>query len=294
VVLADGRSIRTGGPPRQAVGPDLTQLFVGSEGTLGVITAAELRVRPAPTHTGQSAYGFPSFPTALDCMRRILRRGVTPAALRLYDATEAARSFETTDVHLLLAYDEGDPAVVDPALAVIGEEAATVGAETLDAAFVDRWLAHRNDVSALEPLIAAGYVVDTMEVSGRWSDLARIHEAAVAALLGVKGTITAFAHQSHSYIDGGCLYFTFGGQPDDGDRDRYYRAMWDAGQRAVLANGGSLSHHHGIGLNRARFMVDALGPAFDVLLAAKAALDPNGILNPGKLGLPDPFGSVEF
>ena len=60
----------------------------------------------------------------------------------------------------------------------------------------------------------------------------------------------------------------------------------------MLAAGGALSHHHGVGLNRARFVREALGEAFDVLAAVKAALDPNGILNPGKLALPDPFGDV--
>jgi alkyldihydroxyacetonephosphate synthase len=67
--------------------------------------------------------------------------------------------------------------------------------------------------------------------------------------------------------------------------------MWDAGQRAVLAAGGNLSHHHGVGLNRSRFVAEALGPAFDVLVTLKRALDPAGILNPGKLGLPSPFGA---
>ncbi len=71
-------------------------------------------------------------------------------------------------------------------------------------------------------------------------------------------------------------------------------AAWDAGTRAVLANGGALSHHHGVGLNRSRFLREALGPAFDVLRATKGALDPNGILNPGKLGLPSPFGEVPW
>jgi alkyldihydroxyacetonephosphate synthase len=70
--------------------------------------------------------------------------------------------------------------------------------------------------------------------------------------------------------------------------------MWDAGQRAVLAHGGNLSHHHGVGLNRSRFVREALGPAFAVLQATKSALDPQGILNPGKLGLDSPFGEVSW
>ncbi|HXH58811.1 FAD-binding oxidoreductase, partial [Iamia sp.] len=110
----------------------------------------------------------------------------------------------------------------------------------------------------------------------------------------VEGTLVASAHQSHSYTDGGCLYFTFAAQVDADERDAYYRAAWDAGTRAVLAHGGSLSHHHGVGLNRARFAREALGPAHDVLVAAKAALDPSGILNPGKLGLPSPFGELAW
>jgi alkyldihydroxyacetonephosphate synthase len=102
--------------------------------------------------------------------------------------------------------------------------------------------------------------------------------------------MVASAHLSHSYPDGACLYFTFAGQPAEGGREGYYRAAWDAGTRAVLERGGALSHHHGIGLNRARFVREALGDAFEVLASVKAALDPHGILNPGKLGLPDPFG----
>jgi alkyldihydroxyacetonephosphate synthase len=136
-----------------------------------------------------------------------------------------------------------------------------------------------------------------MEIAARWAALPGIYDATVAALLAVEGTIAASAHQSHSYLDGGCLYFTFAGRVDDAagaDKDAYYRALWDAGQRAVLDNGGALSHHHGVGLNRSRFVRDALGPAFDAFAAIKGALDPNGVLNPGKLGLPSPFGEVGY
>ena len=116
------------------------------------------------------------------------------------------------------------------------------------------WLEHRNDVAALEALISRGYVVDTMEVVGRWRDLPAIYDATIDALNGVEGTLSASAHQSHSYTDGGCLYFTFAAKVEADDRDRYYRAVWDAGSRAVLAAGGALSHHHGVGLNRSRFV----------------------------------------
>jgi alkyldihydroxyacetonephosphate synthase len=168
------------------------------------------------------------------------------------------------------------------------------GARRDDDAHVAHWLERRNDVAALEALISRGYVVDTMEVVGRWRDLPAVYRATVDALAGVDGTIAASAHQSHSYPEGGCLYFTFAGMVDADQRDVYYRAVWDAGTRAVLAAGGTLSHHHGVGLNRGRFVAEALGPAFDVLVAAKEALDPHGILNPGKLGLPSPFGPPAY
>ena len=119
-----------------------------------------------------------------------------------------------------------------------------------------------------------------------------MYAEATQAIQAVDGTLAASAHLSHSYPDGACLYFTFAGQIEPDGREAYYRAAWDAGTRAVLAAGGALSHHHGVGLNRARFVREALGEAFDVLAAVKAALDPHGILNPGKLALPDPFGDV--
>jgi alkyldihydroxyacetonephosphate synthase len=201
---------------------------------------------------------------------------------------EADRSYHTGNRALLLVLDEGESPAVDATMALVADVCG--GAEPADAAHVEHWLEHRNDVAALEALISRGYVVDTMEVVGRWRDLPAIYAATVAALQEVEGTIAASAHQSHSYTVGGCLYFTFAAKTEPQDRDRYYREAWDAGTRAVLAAGGALSHHHGVGLNRSRFMAEALGPAFDVLVATKRALDPNGILNPGKLGLPSPFG----
>ena len=287
VVLADGRIIHTGGHPRAAAGPDLTQIFVGSEGTLGVVTEVVLRARPRPGYDARGAWGFESFGAGLDACRRMLRRGASPAVLRLYDEIESKRNFDL-DTNVLLVLEEGDPVLVDAVLAVVADEAGS--AEVLDTALVEQWFGHRNDVSALESLIGGGLVVDTLEISASWSHLDGIYQGALAAIRAIDGTLAASAHQSHSYTDGACLYFTFAGKVAPDDRETYYCAVWEAGTRAVLDRGGSLSHHHGVGLNRGRFMADALGAGFEVLVALKTALDPNGICNPGKLGLPDPFG----
>jgi len=225
-------------------------------------------------------------------MRHLRQRGATPAVLRLYDPTEADRTYHTGDRALLLVLDEGEPTIVDMTMELVAEECRDASRE--DVEHVAHWLEHRNDVAALEALISRGYVVDTMEVAGRWRDLPDLYAATTQALRGVEGTIAASAHQSHTYPDGGCLYFTFAGKVDADQRDRYYRAVWDAGTAAVLAARGALSHHHGVGLNRSRFVAEALGPAHAVLTATKAALDPRGILNPGKLGVPSGFGPAPY
>jgi alkyldihydroxyacetonephosphate synthase len=99
--------------------------------------------------------------------------------------------------------------------------------------------------------------------------------------------VWASSHLSHAYGDGACLYFSMAGQGEG-----WYVAAWDAAAAAVLASGAALSHHHGVGLAKARFLPEALGTAHGVLADLKRALDPAGVLNPGKLGLPDPFGDV--
>ena len=112
------------------------------------------------------------------------------------------------------------------------------------------------------------------------------------AIGAVPGTLAATAHCSHAYLDGGCLYFTFAGAPgaEAADKDRYYRGAFDAAMAATLAAGGAISHHHGVGLLRGPWLRPALGEtAFAVLADLKAVLDPAGVLNPGKLGLPSPF-----
>lgn len=291
VALADGSLIRTGGAaPRAAVGPDLTQLFVGSEGTLGVITESRLRLHPAPPAERRGAWGFASFEAGLDACRRVLRRGATPAVLRLYDQAESARGFGVEGRHVLIVLDEAEPRLADAVMHVVGEECS--GAEALDVALVDRWLQHRNDMSALAEALRQGLVVDTCEVAARWSALPGLYADATTAAAAVEGTWLASAHASHAYTDGACLYFTFAGQRSDADA--YHRDVWEALTAATLAWRGAISHHHGVGLSRGRFVAPALEGAFSTLVALKHALDPAGIMNPGKLGLPSPFGEAPW
>ena len=294
-VTADGRKLSFGGrAPRSATGPDLVQLILGSEGTLAVITEAELRVHPVPRGQASAAYAFDSFVTGLEACRLALQRGATPAVLRLYDPAESSRSFHLDEGAVLIVLDEADPALVDATMAIVAEECERVGAAPAPVELVDVWLGHRNDVSALGALISRGFVVDTVEVAGRWGVLPDLYRSVTAALQEIPGTLTASAHQSHAYVDGACLYFTFAARPaEDAAPDwaeRYYVAAWEAVMGSVVSHGAAVSHHHGIGLLRAGALKRSLGPAHELLTGIKALLDPNGILNPGKLGLPSPFG----
>jgi alkyldihydroxyacetonephosphate synthase len=207
--------------------------------------------------------------------------------LRLYDAIEADRHFGE-GVALLLVLDEGDPALVDAVSRVVHDECASATAADPD--LLDTWLEKRNDVSALHHYIEQGAVVDTLELAATWSALPAVYDGVLAALRAFDDLLVASAHLSHAYSDGACLYFTFGGFPPKEQREDFYRRTWDAAMEATVTHGAALSHHHGIGLNRARYARAALGTGLDVLAATKAALDPHGILNPGKLGLPSPWG----
>jgi alkyldihydroxyacetonephosphate synthase len=204
--------------------------------------------------------------------------------------------------------DEADAGLLAATLDVVDEECSAARSSTavpLDDALVGRWLSHRNDTSALAPLWRAGIVVDTAEISGRWAVLARLADHVLRELREMRGTIVASVHQSHAYGDGACLYFTFAGQdpaaaqqepPSDGLewQERYYREAWDTVTAATQSHGAAISHHHGIGLNRGRFVAGSLGTGLDVLASIKRALDPAGILNPGKLGLPSDLGEVPW
>lgn len=294
-VLADGSIIRTGGAPAAAEGPDLTQLLVGSEGTLGIITNVWLRAHPLPDNEQRSAWFFDSFDNGIEACRNILRSGATPAVLRLYDAEESSRGRGGDGSNcLLIVLDEGDQRIVGATMSIVAQAAVGCGATEADPALVDQWIEHRNDTSALQALTRKGFVVDTMEIAAPWSKLAAIDAAARSAMLAVPHARAATCHLSHSYLDGACLYFTFAATPPPDEVDATYIALWDAGTLAVLDHGGNLSHHHGVGINRSRYMSRALGSAHSVLQTVKDALDPNGILNPGKLGLSSPFGDTPW
>ena len=287
VVLADGTLVSVGGYARAAIGPDMQQLFIGSEGTLGVIVRARLKLHRLPEYGRAIAYGFDSFAAGLDACRLILQGGATPAALRLYDELESGVQFGLPQQHVLLIADEGAPEIVDAVMAISGRVCSATGAKLDGETIFEKWLDTRylTGKSAEGFKRSPGFVSDTLEMIGRWRDLPTIYDDVVAAVNAVPGTLAASAHQSHAYVDSACLYFSLRGDVAVDKRAEWYKAVWDAANAALVEAGAALSHHHGVGLLRSPYMEPGLGSAFPLLEQIKQAIDPQAILNPGKLGL---------
>ncbi|KAB2702888.1 MAG: FAD-linked oxidase [Alcanivorax borkumensis] len=287
VVLADGSLVTVGNYARAAIGPDLQQIFIGSEGTLGIIVKARLKLHRLPDYARAIAYGFKSFAIGLEACRRIMQGGANPAALRLYDELESGVQFGLPESNVLLIADEGAQEMVDAVMAISEKVCAELGDKLDGDTIFEKWLDTRylTGKSAEGFKRSPGFVADTLEMTGCWRDLPAIYDEVVAAINAVPGTLAGSAHQSHAYVDGACLYFSLRGDVDVEKRAEWYRAAWDAANAVLIKYGAALSHHHGVGLLRAPYMKDALGSAFPLLETVKKALDPDNLLNPGKLGL---------
>jgi alkyldihydroxyacetonephosphate synthase len=287
VVLADGRVVRTRVGPRSATGPDLRQLFLGSEGTLGVMTELTFRVFPKPESSVGQAYSFATIHAGLEAIRHFMRAGWRPPVVRLYDGVETARLFpaaSTGENCLLLLVSEGPAALTAAETGACAAICAANGGTAAGEEPVQRWIAERNHVPGFEMFLQRGLVLDTIEVATTWDRIDDLYREVIAALQAVRGILVASGHSSHSYAQGTNIYFTFVARPDDpAQAEATYLACWEAAMEATLRSGGTIAHHHGIGRLRTRWMPRELGNGIEVLRAIKHALDPNGIMNPGVL-----------
>ncbi|MBX3028380.1 FAD-binding oxidoreductase [bacterium] len=286
-VMADGRVVRVKSTPRRSAGPDPRHLFLGAEGTAGIVTEATLKVFPLPESRRLLSFAFPDFDSGLEAIRQIVRAGWRPPVMRLYDAMETGRHFgqwQQEDRCFLLLVSEG-PASLTAAEAEACHAACTGhGGEALGDAPVQHWLAERNNVPSLMSFIERGFVLDTIEVAVEWDRIHALYAEVVTALRTVKNLIVISGHSSHSYAQGTNIYFTFVAKPGDPTAaEPTYLECWKQAMEATLRCGGTICHHHGIGRLRAPWMAAEHGSALELLRAVKRALDPNGILNPGVL-----------
>jgi len=289
VVLADGSVISTKAVPRHSVGPDLRQLFIGSEGTLGVITEATLRMFPIPEERRFRSMAFRDVHSGLVAIRQIFRH-TTPSLVRLYDPVDTAMfvanhfDVDDGDCMLMLGFD-GTSAENDMAEAKSVEICLSNGAKDYGEGPSKRWWEHRYDMYYPSSFTTSGYAIgDTIDIVATYDKLENVYHAMKAAMEAHDAIV--LSHFSHMYQNGGSIYMIFyTNQPNAETAWATYRRIWDDGVAACLREGGTMSHQHGVGLSRTTYTEGEMGSAFDVLKRIKKVLDPNGIMNPGKLGL---------
>ncbi|MBI5042500.1 MAG: FAD-binding oxidoreductase [Nitrospirae bacterium] len=289
-VLPTGEVISTKAAPRTSTGPTLMHLFVGSEGTLGIILDAVLRIWPLPEQRKTNSFLFKDISSGLEAIRLIMRKGLRPAVVRLYDEKDTALAMgslglKTEKGVLLVIGFEGDKSIVGSESKEGFKICLKHDAKDLGKDAGEFWWKHRYDISykQAEILSEETAILDTIEVAATWDKLNNLYDS-------VKGALDnygyAMAHFSHVYPEGGCIYFTILGEaPSEDESEGFYKKMWDDVMQAVINAGGTISHHHGIGFFKGEWLKKELGSGFDLLKRIKTALDPNNIMNPGKLGL---------
>ncbi|MFD6424186.1 FAD-binding oxidoreductase [Streptomyces sp. NPDC060198] len=287
VVLADGRLLTTGRRTAKGVaGYDLTRLFVGSEGSLGIVVKAVLALRPKPPRRLVLAAEFPSAAAACDAVCRIMERGHAPSLLELMDrttvravnATAHMGLPESTEALLLCAFDTPDAPADLAAVGVLCTEAGATGVVPADDAAESELLlqARRIALPALETVRPATMIDDVCVPRSRLGEMIE-GTAAVAEKYGL--TIGVCAHagdgNTHPVV---CF------DPADPDESRRARESFDAIMALGLELGGTITGEHGVGVLKKEWLARELGPVgIELQRGIKAAFDPLGILNPGKL-----------
>ncbi len=298
--------------PASAAGPSLRELVVGSEGVLGVISSATLRVRPAPAQQRYEAWSFSSFEAGAEAFRAIEQAGASPDVARLSDEEETrltmalgssgGLSEKVGKLYLRARGQEGGCIAFtgfdgssDDIARRRGRTAEILrahGAVGLGTKPGSSWLRGRFAAPYLrDELLDRGVMVETLETATTWTNLANLYKTVGDALRGTlteRGTPPAvMCHISHLYPSGASLYFTFIVRQQQGQELDQWRAAKIAACDAIVAADGTLTHHHAIGTDHAAWMPQEVGPlGIDILRTVKDRVDPAGIMNPGKL-LPD-------
>lgn len=286
-----------GRAPASAAGPDLRQLLIGSEGVFGVITQVRLRIHRIPEAARYEAWSFPDFPTGATALRAVTQQETGPTVIRLSDEAETAVSLATTEKigekHsaggcLAITVFEGSHAHVENRHAETSAVLAAHGGTTLGAEPALAWQRGRFGAPYLrDSLLAAGALCETLETATTWANIAKLKAAVTQALttaLAESGTpALVLCHISHVYPTGASLYFTVvAGQR--GNPIAQWQAAKAAASAAIVTAGATITHHHAVGADHRRWIRDEVGElGVQLLRAAKATLDPAGILNPGKL-----------
>ena len=285
--------------PGSGAGPSPDRLLIGSEGILGVITQAWMRLQDRPKFRGGGAVHFADFLTAGRALRAISQAGLFPANCRILDPQEAFNTGagDGSTAVMVLAFESGDHPI-EPWLKRALECCADHGGKPEKSESTD---AHREGAAgawrnafirmpyARERLIQRGLIGDTFETAITWERFETFHDSVKAATEGAIREATGRAGQvtcrcTHVYPDGPAPYFTFHAAGRHGQLSAQWHTIKSAGLDAVIAHGGTVTHHHAVGRDHRPWYDRQRPPLFAAALkAAKAAMDPQGLLNPGVL-----------
>lgn len=327
VVLPSGEIIKSPVGPRPFSGVKVLPLFVGTEGILGIITKATLKIMPLPKVRLFGVYNFSSIEMGLEAIRGILKAGIKPAAIRLYDGPDALfagpgskmtkpsrkektgkESFKKRLLHaaeekifqnpkpinllldktlknnlLILVFEGEDEIIANREMELSHEICLKLQGQEKDEKLARIWYEERYKLNKemLEKYAKRGIFVDTIDVAGSWSALPNVYFAVKNA---IKDYALILAHFSHFYPQGGCIYFTFVGKGKNQEENlQLYDRCWNLAMEKTIENGGVFTHHHGIGLVKLSGFLKQSGDEAELLKLLKKTLDPNNILNPGKL-----------
>jgi alkyldihydroxyacetonephosphate synthase len=292
VVLPNGDIINTLPIPKHATGPDLSQIFIGSEGTLGVITKATLRLFSMPEVRRHRAFLFKDMHDGFKAGRDIMQK-FKPSVLRLYDESETSSiikkvvGMDRQGAFMNVTY-EGIREIVDIEEKIMLDICAKYNAEDLGSEWGEKWFKNRITFFYPGNIMDIPQMFGTMDTVSTYSNVEKIYLAMKNAVESNFENVRFIAHCSHWYEWGVMIYdrFIMDDPPEDtSEAISLHNRIWNTAVRAALQNGGVLNHHHGIGLKLSRLMKDQFGPAMQVFEALKKSLDPNGIMNPYKLGL---------
>lgn len=295
--------------PASAAGPDLRELLIGSEGALGVITEVTVRVRKKPDTLRYEGWSFADFASGVEAFRHMTQSGDAPVIARLSDENETRLSLALGSTGavterigkaylkarghrsgcLVIVGWEGTADNVRHRRIHTRARLSDGGGFRLGGKVGESWVKNRFRTPYLrDQLIARGMMVDTLETATIWSNLPTLYRAVNDALersiaeSGSKPLV--MCHVSHLYASGASLYFTFVARQQPGREFEQWQKIKTAASGAIVEAGGTISHHHGVGRDHARWAHQEIGPlGTQTLRATKQQLDPGGIMNPGKL-----------
>jgi alkyldihydroxyacetonephosphate synthase len=288
--------------PGSGAGVSPDRLLAGSEGTLGVITQAWVRVQPRPGHRRSAGVRFPGFLAGAECVRAISQAGLHPANCRLLDAGEARLTMAGDDrskigqrALLVLGFESADHPVEEAmrrALELCAEHGGqpSESGERAGGDPVSSWReAFLGAPYLRDVLVAMGVLIETFETAITWERFPAFHErvkhAAEAALREAGGGDgRVFCRLTHVYPDGAAPYFTVMASARRGEEVEQWWEIKRSVSDAILAEGGTITHHHAVGRDhRPWYDMQRPEPFAAALRGAKGAVDPAGIMNPGVL-----------